>query len=259
MLRNISIAVIVLPLLVSPPVVAELTNNPLLGAGVEIQPAYDGSRNDIAYPVPLIRYLGQRWFIRDTQDILEGGFRYALLPGLYLGGQLAYEPGRLTYQSNLLQRYQIPGIAPSLSWGAHLEWDTHLGPAPINILLRDRQRTDRINGNLFDARISVGILDYHHLGLALFTQNTWANQTYNRGFYGVSSLSANQTGLTPYQPGSGLVFNTLGIMGGYSFNSHWGVFGSLEHRRFSALVKDSPIVDAGSARYINLSLIYQFP
>ncbi len=238
---------------------AELTNNPLIGAGIEVQPAYDGSRNEIAYPVPLVRYFGQHWFIRDTQEILEGGLRQELLPGLFIGAQLAYEPGRLTYQSNLLQRNQIPGIAPSASLGGHIEWDTQVGPMPINLLLRDRQRVGPVNGTLIDARLSAGILDYHHLGLALYSQSTWANQTYNQGFYGVNTVIANQTGLSSYTPGSGLLFNSLGLMGGFSFNSHWALFGSIENRRMTSLVTQSPLVDAGSVRYINLSLIYQYP
>lgn len=237
---------------------AELTNNPLIGAGIEIQPAYDGSRHQTSEPVPIIRYFGHTAFIRDTQGILEGGLRYSLLPGLFVGGQLAYEPGRFTYQSSLLEQNHLPGIANSVSWGAHLEWDTQLGPAPINLLLRDRQRTDSINGNLVDVRLNIGILDYHHLGLALFTQSTWANRTYNTHFYGLSAAQSVQTGLAYYHPGAGVIFNTYGLMGGYELNSHWALFGSIEDRRYSALVNESPLVDASSARYINMSLIYQF-
>ncbi len=238
---------------------AELTNNPLIGGGIEVQPAYDGSRNEVAYPVPLIRYFGQHWFIRDTQEILEGGLRQELLPGLFIGAQLAYEPGRLTYQSNLLQQHQIPGIAPSASVGGHIEWDTQWGPMPINLLLRDRQRMGPVSGTLIDARLTAGILDYHHLGLALYSQSTWANHTYNQDFYGVNTPLANQSGLSNYTPGSGLLFNSFGLMGGYSFNSHWALFSSVENRRMTSLVTQSPLVDAGSVRYINLSLIYQYP
>ena len=71
---------------------AELSNDTVLGPGLRSQPAYDGSASQNVEFVPVVRYLGQPWFVRSTQGVLEGGVRMELAPGLHVGAQLAYEP-----------------------------------------------------------------------------------------------------------------------------------------------------------------------
>ena len=77
---------IVLPLAAA----AELSNDSMLGAGLRSRPAYDGADARHTEIVPVIRYLGEPWFLRSTQGVLEGGLRTALASGLHLGTQLAY-------------------------------------------------------------------------------------------------------------------------------------------------------------------------
>ena len=72
---------------------AELSDESLLGPGLRSRPAYDGSASRRTELVPVVRYLGPRWFARSTQGVLEGGVRLELEPGLHAGAQLAYEPG----------------------------------------------------------------------------------------------------------------------------------------------------------------------
>src|SRR5947209_6594226 len=75
---------------------AELSNDSIIGPGVRSRPAYDGAAAQHTELVPVIRYLGEKWFVRSTQGVLEGGWRTEVAPGLHLGAQLAYEPGRLS-------------------------------------------------------------------------------------------------------------------------------------------------------------------
>src|SRR5258706_3324105 len=110
----------------------------LIGAGVRTRPAYDGSSSQTTDVIPVLRYYGKPLFARTTQGILEGGVRTELTPGLAVGAQLAYEAGRKGSEADFLRNNNIPDIDPGASAGVHAEWDTKLGPAPLNVLGRLR-------------------------------------------------------------------------------------------------------------------------
>ncbi len=86
----IRIATVLLATIVTSLAMAELSNDALLGPGLRSRPAHDGSASQRTEPVPVVRYLGQPWFVRSTQGVLEGGLRTELAPGLHVGAQLAY-------------------------------------------------------------------------------------------------------------------------------------------------------------------------
>src|SRR3954469_13506370 len=115
----------------------------LIGAGVRTRPAYDGSASQTIDLIPVLRYYGKPLFARTTQGILEGGARMEVAPGLALGAQLAYEAGRKRSEADFLKDRDVPDIDPGASVGVHAEWDTKLGPAPLNVLGRLRQNVDR--------------------------------------------------------------------------------------------------------------------
>ena len=118
----------------------------LLGLGVRSRPDYDGASKQELEPIPVIRYYGKTLFARTTQGILEGGARVNFTPGLAAGVQVAYEEGN-----------DRTDFDPGASVGVHLEWDTKLGPAPINVLARLRRQMHTVNRTLFDLRGAVGV------------------------------------------------------------------------------------------------------
>jgi hypothetical protein len=117
-----------------------------LGAGVRSRPEYDGASEQKLQLIPLVRYYGPILFARTTQGVLEGGARAELVKGLFAGVQLAYE-----------EENDRTGLDPGTSYGVHMEWDTHIGPAPINLLARTRFHFDSDNGGQTDLRASVGV------------------------------------------------------------------------------------------------------
>src|SRR5919106_3152146 len=91
----------------------------LLGAGLRNRPHYDGSDRQTTDVVPVLRYSRGAWFARTTHGLLEGGARFAFTGGAAAGLQLAHEAGPLDGD-------------PGASLGAHVEWTTKVGPAPLN-------------------------------------------------------------------------------------------------------------------------------
>jgi len=216
----------------------------LLGAGVRSRPAYDGSASRTVDLIPVVRYYGKTLFARTTQGILEGGARAELAPGLAIGAQLAYEAGRKKSEASFLRDNDVPDVGASASVGAHVEWDTTVGPAPLNVLGRLRQNVDSGKGAQADLRTTLGVYGSHGVKAGVFAQATWANAKSMRTYYDVS--------------GSGLLFVAAGIEAGYDLARHWVLVGSVEGRRLQGDAADSPLAERKSSGYARVGIAYRF-
>lgn len=205
----------------------------LLGLGVRSRPDYDGAHKQVVEPIPVIRYYGEHLFARTTQGILEGGARWALAKGLDAGVQLAYEGGN--DRSN---------VDPGASVGVHLEWDTKLGPAPINVLGRIRRHLDGDLGTQTDLRLGVGIYGGASLKAWVFGQATWATDEWVRSYYTTGE--------------GGLLLTRFGIEGAYDLSRHWVALASASAQRLHGDAAVSPITEDKSNYYISVGVAYRF-
>ena len=242
---------LLLALLLPLPVLAQTAppeDYTLIGVGVRTRPAYDGSSSQTTDVIPVLRYYGKPLFARTTQGILEGGIRTEVSPGLAVGAQLAYEAGRERSESNFLSNNNVPDIDWSASAGIHAEWDTKLGPAPINVLGRIRQNIDRDRGAQADLRLTAGVYGSGGVQAGVFTQATWANRQSNRAYYG-------QPG---FDPAGGLLFVSLGVLGSVDLGQHLVLVLSLEHRRLQGDAARSPLAERTSNHYASAGVAYKF-
>lgn len=205
----------------------------LLGLGVRSRPEYDGASKQELEPIPVIRYYGSALFARTTQGILEGGGRVDLASGLVVGVQIAYEEGN-----------DRTGFDPNGSVGAHLEWDTKLGPVPLNVLGRVRRHLHTVNRTLFDLRGAVGIYGGSDLKAWIFGQATWATDEWVRAYYTTGS--------------GGLVFTSAGVEGAYDLSRHWVALASLSVRRLHGDAATSPITEEKTGYYASAGVAYRF-
>jgi len=218
----------------------------LVGVAVRTRPAYDGSDSQRTDLIPVLRYYGKTWFARTTQGVLEGGARWALTPGLDAGVQLAYEEGRKTSESSLLQSLNLPNVDPGVSAGAHVEWDFKIGPAPINVLGRVRQNIDTDRGAQADLRFNVGLHSSGGFILAAYAQATWASSKYIETFYAVNNAD------------SGLLHAGLGLLGSYDLSRHWTAVAGVQGRRLHGDAAGSVIVENKSNFYANAGIAYRY-
>src|SRR3954469_5793208 len=203
----------------------------LLGAGLRSRPTFDGSAERTVDLIPMVRYFGKTWFARTTQDMLEGGARWNIGPGLDVGAQLAYEPGPRDHD-------------PDASVGLHIEADRSIGIVPVNGLLRLRQHLNSDRGVELDARANVGVYRGHGFLAGLYAQATWASEKHFESYYDVHE--------------SGLLTTRLGAFGGYDLTPRWVLFASIEQRRLSDEAMKSPIVQRRSGAYAGASVAYRF-
>ncbi len=203
----------------------------LLGAGARNRPVFDGSADQTTDLIPVVRYYGKPLFARTTQGILEGGARYGLRPGLDAGAQLAYEQG---------PRDGDPGA----SLGLHLELDTKIGPAPLNLLARTRTQLDTDRGSQADLRATLGIYGSAGLQAGVFGPATWASEKHMREYYGVGD--------------AGLLFTSVGLLGSYELGRHWLAVASAELRRLASDPARSAFVQDRTGHYLSAGLAYRF-
>jgi outer membrane scaffolding protein for murein synthesis (MipA/OmpV family) len=203
----------------------------LLGAGARNRPVFDGSADQTTDLIPVLRYYGKPWFARTTQGVLEGGARFALKPGLDGGVQLAYEQG---------PRDGDPGA----SLGLHMELDTKIGPAPLNLLARTRTQLDSDRGSQADLRATLGIYGGGGLQAGVFGQATWASEKHMQAYYGVGD--------------AGLLFTSVGLLGSYDLARHWVAVASAELRRLASEPSRSGFVQDRTNHYLSAGLAYRF-
>jgi MipA family protein len=205
----------------------------LLGLGVRSRPDYDGASKQELEPIPVIRYYGRHLFARTTQGILEGGARFDLARGLAAGAQLAYEGGN-----------DRTDVDPGASIGAHLEWDTKVGPAPVNLLFRYRHHLDSDLGDQADLRAGVGVYGGPALKAWVFGQATWATSEWVRSYYTAGD--------------GGLLFSAFGVEGAYDVSRHWVGLASVSLRRLHGDAASSPITEDKTNYYASVGVAYRF-
>jgi len=249
---------IALALLAPLSVLAELSDETLLGLGLRSQPAYDGSASQRLGLVPVIRYLGPSLFARSTQGVLEGGVRLELVQGLHAGAQLAYEPERKASDSDFLQTHGVSDVDAGASVGVHVEWDHMFGPVPFTLLARARQNTAVGRGAQVDLRLSAGAYRGGRVGAGVFTQTTWATARSTGSLYGVTAQQSAATGLPEFRAAGGWLFSSFGLLWSIDLNRDWIVVGSLESRHLRGDAARSPIVERASNYYASAGLAYRF-
>ena len=230
----------------------------MLGAAVWSRPAYNGADTNRLSLIPIISYYGSPWFARTTFGVLEGGARIELLSGLTLGGQLAYEGGRDSSESEFLAARNLPTLSPGVSWGVHAELEKKLGPMPIIALLRYRNDVENFRGEQTDIRLIAGIFSNNGLKAGIFAQTTWSNKISANYYYGLSASQSSKSGLPAFDAQSGELFNAYGLLWSYDIYSQWIILGSVETRQVKSAVIDSPLVQQSSNRYVSLGLAFQF-
>jgi outer membrane scaffolding protein for murein synthesis (MipA/OmpV family) len=239
---------------------AETPDATLLGGGVTYEPAYDGSRSSKAGFVPIISYSGDPWFARTTEGILEGGVRTELATGLHLGLQLAYEEGRNTDDSDFLKRHHVATLDSSASFGGFLQYETDIGPAPIDLLARYRKDVDDERGSQFDLSATVGVYggDNKPLNIEVYAQTTWADAKSLRTFYGQTAAQSAVTGLATYTPSSGFLNNQIGIYVAYNLTPKWLLIANAEEHQLLNAAKNSPLSEVQYNNTVTLGIGYLF-
>ena len=229
----------------------------LIGIGLQQDAAFPGAEQTQVLPVPLISWQANNFFMRSGRGMEEAGVHWQLNDNFTLGSQLAFELSRDSKDSKFLQQARMPNIAYGVSAGVHAEYSTHIGPAPVDTLLRLRQRSGAERGALADLRIEVGIYGTDTLGVQTYVQTTWANQQAMNSDFGVKPVNAAFAGISPYQADAGLQNYLIGVAGKIDLSIDWIAVGTVEYKSLTGDASDSPVTEKKNSEAITLGVIYR--
>jgi outer membrane scaffolding protein for murein synthesis (MipA/OmpV family) len=145
-----------------------------------------------------------------------------------------------------------------VSFGLQLEWDQTFGPMPVTLLVRTRQQTTTDLGAQVDLRLSAGAVRSGAFGAGVFAQASWANAKSARAYYGIDAVDSATTGLPAFQPGSGWLYASAGVLWSFKLGRQWDVVGSLERRRLRGDAAQSPLVERRLNTYASAGLASHF-
>ncbi|SMF53783.1 Outer membrane scaffolding protein for murein synthesis, MipA/OmpV family [Tistlia consotensis] len=219
-----------------------------LSLGGGLAPDYEGSNHYQAVPAPAARltWRGFGLSTRGTSVQLD-----LLPPSDVFGGPLFnYRFGRSSVADSRVDR--LPGIDGAFEAGAFFGVKLSTGEdprenfVPMVEFLHDVSGTH--DGWLATGRISQTFVPWRPLSVRVGVSTTYASETYEQTYFGVSQAGAAASGLAPYSPGGG--FKDVSVSAGFDFSlsKSWSVGPTLVYKRLLGDAADSPIVrDAGSA------------
>lgn len=229
-----------------------------IGMAAQRNAAFPGAHRTHILPIPLIHWERGVLFIRSSKGMEEAGARWQLTDDFSAGSQIVFELGRDSDDSLLLQQLRMPNIPHGTSVGVHAEYSTHIGPAPVDALLRLRQRNGSQRGALADVRIEVGVYGNKYVGVQTYVQSTWANREAMDSDFGVKADNAAFIGIPAYQADAGLRNYLVGVAGKLDLDTEWMAIGSVEYNTLIGDAADSPVTEQKNSQAITLGVMYKF-
>lgn len=250
-------------------VIASMTSTPVsandiaqipdfVGAGVRIQPVYDGANQNETLPVPLVSFEREYYFVRTTRGLFEAGAFITPTTHLRVGVAGNFELERDIDQLDSFAGLGLEDYSASASIGPFLEASCSLGPVPVNGLVRWRQNVLSERGAQADLRLTAGVLASERVRAATFAQVTWADAESMRFEYGLDAPTAVRAGLRTRTPSAGVRHYGLGLIGSFALTKRWSAIGIVEYRTVVGDVADSPFVLDSSNFQGTLGLAYRY-
>ena len=235
-----------------------------LGAGVA--PDYEGSKDYAPIPVIAGKLGYDEFYVEARGPNLRVNVMPKVLPfgfGFDFGPALGYRFGRDDVRNNQVDRLRdIDGsvaagaFAKVYADGMLLEGDELAFEAEGLAGVGDKR-----NGTTIKFGPSYRFSPFQSVQLGFRASATWASDRYTETYFGVDTVNALRSGLSPYNAKGGIKDLGLAMDVTYMWAENWGITGTLGVTRLVGDVADSPIVDhAGSATQgiATLGVIYSF-
>lgn len=208
-----------------------------LGAGLGIEPAYEGSDEIDFEPVPLVMISWRDTVVLGPEGLTVNSPRFGPISGAL---SLGYNGGRDEDDSDDLEGLGDIGPAAQIGLDVALALG-ELGPVAASLDVGARQDI----GGSYGLTVAAGpTLTYEvspELGFELAAAAVWADGRHMEDYFGVSSSQASASGLNTFDADAGVkrVDLTLGVK--WQAFEHWTVIGEVGVGRLVGDAEDSPI------------------
>jgi Outer membrane protein V len=226
--------------------------NVTLGGGVGMAPIYPGASRYEAKPLPLVSIS-----YRNTIFLTSDGLRVDLINanGFRFGPLLGYFEGRNESDDPHLRG--LGNIQPSATAGVFGAY--RYGPFEMSVNIR-QAITHSDNGLLGTVRFDYRTpLFAGGRAQVVFGPNfDFADASYEKTWFGVSSSQAANSGLTSYNPKAGLRDVGLHADISYRYSEHILVHGLASVQRLTSDAGDSPVVQDRTQALVGMGIAYHF-
>ena len=209
-------------------------------------PEYQGSSDQTVGPLVAGRLAYDTYYIETAT--LAGGFgvRANVLPwsGIEAGPVLGQRRGRSDVENatvKLLGNIDDSTIAGAFMRLPFSEVLTRHDEAAIEVEYH-ADVSSNSTGNLLFFGGSYGFAATERLRLGAIALASYASDSYNQTFFGVTQAGAAASGLPVYKAGGGIRDVGLTLTADYTISGGWGVTGVVSLRRLLGDAADSPIV-----------------
>lgn len=203
-----------------------------LGAGVAAIPRYDGSDEYKGRTVPIVNAQIGRFYARTEDGV---GMNLIQTKNLTLGAGL-----------NMMWGYGGDDVPPGIGGlpdaiGARLGLSTNIDGAVFGIAAT-RAVTHQDRGLLVDSRVSYPYSLTDSVRLTPSVGASWGSQQYMDSYFGIHEDQARQSGLTTYQPSSGLKDVSARVVVNYAVTERLNLISLVGTSRLVGEAADSPMV-----------------
>jgi len=220
----------------------------VLGLGAAYTPTYQGSEDYRLLPVPAIDVAWGPLFANLRNGI---GIAPVNTGNLTLGVSATYMPG--------YRREDVPAGVGKLSLGLGARaFASFRAGGLIGTVGATKGIAGGNKGLLADAGVSYPVRVTPRLTLVPTIGATWANDRYNRRYFGISPEQSLASGLAPFRPGSGFKDASAVLTANYRLTDRLmlGVSGGVTSLLGDA--KDSPLVRRETQPFGFISLAHRF-
>jgi outer membrane scaffolding protein for murein synthesis (MipA/OmpV family) len=222
-----------------------------IGGGVGVGPKYEGSRSYGPVPLP---------FVSITYDqrlsLSSEGLKANLLPsGDFKAGPLLGYFGGRNESDDSAALHGLSNIQPSLTAGAFASYELR----PFEISGTIRQAVIH-TGNGLEAELaaSYGLMLFDRLGVKIGPEITFADDTYTKTFFGVTSAQSMRSGLHVFTPRGGVKDVGINLGGNYDLTENWLLRGIASIKELVGDAGSSPIVHSRTEVFGGFGVAYRF-
>jgi outer membrane protein len=222
-----------------------------IGGGIGVKPKYEGSSSYGATPLPFVSLTYDQRLSLGAE-----GLKANVLPqgNFKAGPMLGYFGGR-NESDDSAALHGLGNIQPSLTAGGFASYDFR----PFEISGSVRQSVIHTkNGLQAQLEASYGFKPMDHLAIKIGPEITFADGSYTKTFFGVTSAQAARSGLHVFTPSGGVKDIGIELSGNYELTEHWLLRGIANLKQLVGDAGDSPIVHSNTEVFAGLGIAYRF-
>lgn len=222
-----------------------------VGAGAGVMTSEYRGTDAKAYPVPIINYEGERFYIRG----LTGGLKLYTDGVHELSVNARYLPQFFDASESRSQAMKkLDDRNSTMMLGATYRLHTQdFGGIQLDA---SADVLDKNDGFMVDAGYYYPIV-FNRLSLVPSAGGIWTSSDYNDYYYGVSSRESSKSGLKRYKADSG-ISPYLGLKAQMEIAESWDIFVNTKAVFLSEEITDSPMVNKDVQYSIGTGITYGF-